>query len=312
MFSVDDIQQNVPLSSFATFRIGGAAKYFLVVKTREELIKAVKWARENDLSYFVLGGGSNILISEKGFSGLVIKNESNGLKIGEMEDGKLKVKCDSGVMTAKIVFETTKLGYSGAEWGFGIPGTIGGAICGNAGRLGRETSQSVESVTMLGGDLSEKEIAKSECGFEYRSSRFKKNQEIVLGAELEFVKKSKEEINSVLNEAKEIVRQGAPFPSAGCAFKNYVVRQNDPLLLNHPDLNEKVRGGKIGVGFLIDQSGLKGRKIGGARIWEGHANYIVNAGGAKSGDVLELIKLAKEKVKEKFGIELEEEIRVIK
>ena len=128
MFSVDDIQQNVPLSSFATFRIGGAAKYFLVVKTREELIKAVKWARENDLSYFVLGGGSNILISEKGFSGLVIKNESNGLKIGEMEDGKLKVKCDSGVMTAKIVFETTKLGYSGAEWGFGIPGTIGGAI----------------------------------------------------------------------------------------------------------------------------------------------------------------------------------------
>ena len=90
------------------------------------------------------------------------------------------------------------------------------------------------------------------------------------------------------------------------------MRQNDPLLLNHPDLNEKVRGGKIGVGFLIDQSGLKGRKIGGARIWEGHANYIVNAGGAKSGDVLELIKLAKEKVKEKFGIELEEEIRVIK
>jgi len=308
---LDNLQENVSLASHTTFRIGGAARYFVVVKNNEELIAAIEYAKNNSLPFFVLGGGSNLLVCDEGYEGLIIKCQMTNFQCQKEED-KLKVECGSGVALGKIIMETTKLGYSGAEWGFGIPGTIGGAICGNAGRLGQATAQVVESVTTLDENSKILTLSKGECEFGYRNSRFKKAKEIILSAELIFEKKDAAAIEAVLNEAKAVVKHSPPFPSAGCVFKNYNVKgETDELLKNHPELVERVRGGKLGVGFLIEQCGLKGRQIGGAKIWEGHANYAVNIGGAKAQDVLELITLVKEAVKDKYGIELEEEIRYV-
>ncbi|MDD2731436.1 MAG: UDP-N-acetylmuramate dehydrogenase [Candidatus Portnoybacteria bacterium] len=304
------ILENISLANYTTFRIGGPARYFAVAQNKDELAEAIRWAKEKNRPFFVLGGGSNFLVSDEGFGGLAIKMENTDIKI-ENDNEKCKIGCGAGTPFSRVIIETAKSGYSGAEWGFGIPGTIGGAICGNAGRLGQDISQIVESVKILDAEFNEKELSNKECEFAYRESRFKKTGEIILEAVLFFVKKEQAAINEVLNQAKEVVKQSPPFPSAGCAFKNYKLKPDDILLEKHPELSGRARDGKIGVGFLIDQCGLKGKQIGGAKIWEGHANYIINAGGAKAADVLALIKLAKEAVKEKYGIGLEEEIRIL-
>lgn len=301
-----DLQRDILLSKFTTFRIGGPAKYFFVATDTDELSGALSWAKKESLPYFVLGGGSNILFSDKGFDGLIIKYGPAGIEYFE-EEGFLRAKADSGASFAKLILETTRKGYSGIEWGFGIPGTVGGAICGNAGRLGQDFSGVVEKVTVLGN----KELSKKECEFDYRESRFKRTGEIILKAELIFQKKDPTRIEEVLNQAKKVTFDAPRFPSAGCVFKNYKLKENDELLKNHPELAGRVRGGKLGVGYLIDQCAMAGRKIGGAQIWPGHANYIVNAQDAKAADILELISEVKKEVKNKYGIELEEEIRII-
>lgn len=304
-----NIEENIKLSEHTTFRIGGAARYFVTAKNNEELLDAVKYAKSNSWPFFILGGGSNLLVSDEGYNGLIIKCQMTNFQC-QKEEEKLKIKCDTGVPFGKIIMEASRQGYSGAEWGFGIPGTIGGAICGNAGRLGQATAQIVENVTVLDEKYEIKILSKDECEFNYRESRFKKTKEIILSANLVFIKKYPAAIEAVLNEAKAVVKHSPPFPSAGCIFKNYNVKGgSDELLKNHPELKERVREGKLGVGFLIEQCGLKGKQIGGAKIWEGHANYIVNVGGAKAEDVIELIESVKEAVKIKYGIELKEEIR---
>ena len=256
------------------------------------------------------------MAADEGYGGLVIKVQNANFKMQKdppAGGAKCKIECEAGVSLGKIILETSKNGYSGVEWGFGIPGTIGGAIFGNAGRLGQAVYQVVRSVTILDKNLNETELSVDECEFAYRESRFKKTGEIILEAVLEFKKNEPAAIAQVLNEAKEVIKNSPPFPSAGCVFKNYQIEEeSDPLLLNHPELNGRVRGGKIGVGHLIDRCGLLGRQINGAKIWESHANYIVNTGGAKAKDVFELIKICKEKVREKYGLELDEELRYLK
>lgn len=353
-----NLQENILLADHTTFRIGGAAKYFFVAKNRQDFIAAIRAAKENSVPFFVMGGGSNLLASDEGFDGLIIKVQSDSSSVVLRSETtkdlkKIKIAVEAGVLFGKIIMETVKNNFSGAEWGFGIPGTIGGAICGNAGRLGQDISSVVESVKVLDENLNEKIIPASECGFDYRESRFKKTGEIILEAQLVFEKKNKSLIDKVLAQAKEVVFHSPPFPSAGCVFKNYKVGMvklaagasrfrpptpalrlasdlrplnsmadanqgssrrpslntpaADSLLSSHPELAPRVRAGKIGVGHLIDRCGLKGRRIGGAKIWEGHANYIVNLGGAKATNVLALMKLCKEAVQEKYGIKLEEE-----
>lgn len=306
-----NLQENVSLTNHTTFRIGGPAKYFAAVKNNEELTEAVKYAKANSLQFFILGGGSNLLAADEGYDGLIIKCQMSNVKC-QKKGNELKAVYDSGVLFNKVILETAKNGYSGAEWGLGIPGTIGGAICGNAGRLGQDISQIVQEVTILDADLNIKKLTKEECRFDYRHSRFKASDEIILEVILNFTKKDQAAIDEILNHAKEVVKHSPPFPSAGCIFKNYKIKgEQDELLKNHSELAERVREGKLGVGFLIDQCGLAGRQSGGAKIWEGHANYIVNVGGAKAKDVLALIKLVKEAVKAKYGIELEEEVRYV-
>ena len=305
------IKQDIELRNHTTFRIGGAAKYFFVASRQADFKKAVAAAKEAKLPFWFLGGGSNTLVSDGGFEGLVIKTDNKETKT-EKEGETLKVVCEAGASFNRIILDSVKAGYSGVEWGFGIPGAIGGAVFGNAGRLGEDISKAVESVKVLDENLNEKTFSKNECNFDYRESRFKKTGEIILETTLVLKKKKAEELEAVFAEAKKVIVNSPRFPSAGCAFKNYkTAGENDPLLQNHPELIERVRGGKIGVGFLIDQCGLKGKKVGGAQVWEGHANYIVNTGGATAREVKTLIDNVVEAMGEKYGIVLEPEIRFL-
>ncbi|MEK7160510.1 MAG: UDP-N-acetylmuramate dehydrogenase [Patescibacteria group bacterium] len=305
-----NIQENINLSSHTTFRIGGPARYFVAVKNKDELVAVVKYAKANSFPYFILGGGSNILFADQGYEGLVIKMENEEMVFSSKES-ELKANCGAGAPLAEILFEATNRGWGGLEWALGIPGTLGGAVCGNAGRLGQDLAQAVVSVRILDADLREKEILARECQFSYRDSRFKHNQEIILGATLEFIKQDKNKAEEFLREAQKVIDKMPDFPSAGSVFKNYLVREEDELIKNYPAVQDKIRGGKLPAGFLIQQCGLAGRKIGGAEIWPNHANFILNMDKAKANDVLQLIELCKKSVAEKFGVKLEEEIRKV-
>lgn len=278
-----DIKENEILANYSTFKIGGPARYFIIAKSKEEILEAIGFAKQKNLPYFVLGGGSNILFRDEGYDGVVIKIENC-----ELEIENSLIKANAGISFAQLILKSIEAGLAGLEWGIGIPGTIGGCVAGNCGAYGHDISESVEKVITLN-----REYLKKECGFSYRRSKFKnsENKEIILEIELKLkngnMEKSKEEIKEIIEKRKGKI---PPYPSIGCIFKN-----PKPLIARE----------------LIEQCGLKGKQIGGARISEQHANFIVNIGHAASEDVLALINLCKEKVKEKFGVNLEEEIVMV-
>ena len=278
-----DIKENEPLKKHSTFRIGGPAKYFVVVKSEEEILGAIKFAEEKKLPYFIFGNGSNILYRDEGYEGVAIKSQISNLK-----SQNLVITAGSGVLLSQIINFAVENNLSGLEWGIGIPGTIGGCVAGNCGAFGRSISECVERVKTIGAEYS-----KEECDFSYRQSKFKNsdNKEIILEVELKLKQKNKEKIKEeIKNNLMQRKNRIPPYPSIGCVFKN-------PKPLS--------------AGSLIEQCGLKSKKIGGAKIAEEQSNFIVNVGHATSGDVLALIKLCKEKVKEKFSIDLEEEIVIL-
>ena len=286
------LKENVPLSVYTTFKIGGLARYFFIAKDKKALITAAKTAKKLNLPFFILGGGSNSLIFDDGFKGLVIKTQNSKIKI--INSGI--IYAEAGAKLNDLVLFSAKKSLGGLEWAAGIPGTIGGAVYGNSGWPVNKKSISavVKSVEVLdlGSDLKIRKISSRNCRFGYRQSIFKHNRNlIILGVYLKLHKgdkgEIKEEIARILKNKKEKTPPGF---SAGSVFKN-------------PPGNH--------AGFLIEKCGLKGKKMGGAVISEKHANFIINLGAAKSKDVAKLIDIAKQKVKRKFGIQLEEEIQFI-
>ena len=291
-----EIKQNEPLSKHTTFAIGGPAKYFVVAKTKEEVLEAINFAESKKLPFFILGGGSNLLINDGGYDGLIIKIQMGGVHIAGDT-----ITAGAGVLLSQLVNESANNGLSGLEWAAGIPGTIGGAVNGNAGAYGRSVSKSVDEIVVLAeedGEWKEKKYSNKECGFEYRKSKFKHfaNREIILEVVLNLQKSDTEKVrgeirNTILQRKGKIPAQ----PSAGCVFKN--IKKDGQLV--------------AAVGKLVEECGLKGVKSGNAEIPHLHGNYVVNLGGAKAEDVLKLINLCKQKVKERFNLELEEEIIVM-
>jgi len=307
------INENVTLASFTVFKIGGPARYFCEVKNKDEVAEAIRWAGNKfagrGAPFFILGAGSNVLISDEGFPGLVIKMNLQEIKmapppalpIGKEDRGKEKIiYAAAGVAMAKAVNFTIENGLSGFEWGVGIPGTIGGSVFGNAGCFGGEMKDIVESVEIFNGP----NLKNKDCKFSYRSSIFKKHPEwIILGVTLNLKKGnpaesrkkileySKERISESTQASGEKGAQEIGAECAGCIFKN-----------PKPDLS---------AGFLIDTAGLKGKKIGGAMVSVKHGNFIINTGGATAKDVKELIECIKTEVQKKHGVILEEEIRLI-
>jgi len=256
------IQKNVLLKNYTTFKIGGKAKYFFVAKTKKDLVEAIKLAKKMKLPFFVLGGGSNILVSDKGFNGLVIK-------FGQPLSSYIP---------------------KGLEWAVGIPGTIQGAVCGNAGAFKKSMKDVVKEVEVFDTKTEKVKILKNkDCRFSYRNSIFRKKKNlIILSVKIKSKKSDTKKIKQYLDYRKKT--QPLNLPSAGSVFKNPA---------------------GFSAGELIERCNLKGKRVGNIKISEKHANFIVNLGRGKAKDVMKLIKIIKNRVKKKFGVTLEEEIELL-
>jgi len=305
-----EVQKNIPLKNYTTFRIGGKAKYFFEAKNKEEAIKALKIAKELKLPFFVLGAGSNLLVLDKGFKGLVIRIQNTRYKIQDT-----KIYAEAGVSLGLLVGETIKNDFTGFEWVAGIPGTVGGAIRGNAGAFGKSMNDIVEKVEVFDLEKENTRIFKNrDCNFGYRDSVFKKNKNlIVLSTVLKFIKEDKEKIRNKIKEYLSYRKERHPTESsAGSIFKNVPVK-NLPLdfFKKFPEAKNVIKENVLPVAFLINQCGLKGKRIGGAMISEKHPNFIVNYQNAKAKDVIRLVNLIKKEIKKNFGINLGEEIQYL-
>lgn len=285
----DNVLLAEEMSKHTSFKVGGKADIFLKVNSKELLEKIIKENDKWNIPVTIIGNGSNLLVSDDGIRGLVIKYIANKIEINECE-----ATVDAGVINSVLAFELLKNELSGFEFASGIPGTIGGAIFMNAGAYGREMKDIVEEVTYI--DLLTKKIYTIDCEnckFSYRKSVFESMHTIILSAKLKFEKGNKEEIQNTMNEYKQkrINTQPLDKPNAGSTFK---------------------RGEGFITAQLIDQAGLKGYTIGGAQVSTKHAGFIVNTGNAKAEDIINLIKFVQEKVYEKFNVKIETEVRVIK
>ena len=280
------IKINQSLAALSTFNIGGLADFFYEAQNEKDLLTLVKLAQEKKMSFVIIGGGSNLLFDDLGFRGLVIKMADDSLKI----EGE-KITVGAGIVLGKLVNFCARKGLAGLEFAAGVPGTVGGAIFGNAGAWQESLGEKVLRVKVLDKNGEIKWLEQKDCQFEYRNSLFKKENLIILSLELLLKKedsqiikqKIEENLNKRLSQPKE--------PSAGSVFIN-----------PKPD----------SAGVMIEKCGLKGKQIGGAKISEQHANFIINTGRAKASDVLELIALVKKKVKEQFKIDLKTEIKFLK
>jgi len=289
------IQKNISLAKYTTFKIGGKARYFFIAKTKKDLIKAISFAQKSKIPFFILGGGSNLLVSDKGYKGLVIKIQMT--RILKKQAGT--IYAEAGAKLTDSVKISLKDGLTGLEWAAGIPGaTIGGAIYSNAGAFGKSMKNIVEKVEVLDlRNLKIKNFKNKDCKFSYRESVFKKNKNLILiSATFKLKKREKEKIKGLIEKYLKHRKTIQPlnYPSAGSVFKNPTIK------------NKSLKAGE-----LIEKCGLKGKRIGKVKVSEQHANFIVNLGGAKEKDVKKLINLIKRKVKSKFKIVLEEEVQFL-
>jgi len=311
------IRQNVPLKDYSNYKIGGSAAYFLEVVTKEELLEGLReWKRlslyfpKDKQEIFILGKGTNVLIDDKGFNGFVICNNILGIK----KEGDALV-VGSGVLVSQVLSFCIENQLSGLEWAGGLPGTIGGAVRGNAGAFSGEIKNSIKEVISLDfNSFEERKRANLECLFDYRSSIFKSGQgknEIIISVTLRLQTGDKEAIKNSIQEKIDYRNAKHPMdkPSIGSTFKNVKV---DKVPENwKKELNQYVKTDPFPVvpsAKLLFLANVKGKKEGDAMISDKHPNFIVNLGNATSGDVKTLIAFAKNAVKEKFNIELEEEI----
>ena len=285
------IIHNEPMKNHTSFKIGGNADLFVSVVNEDELKQALNYAKLKNYPITIIGNGSNLLVSDSGIRGLVIKIDIQHLNI---EDNKndIEVRVGSGNKMMAFGIQLKENGISGFEELSGIPGTIGGAVFMNAGAYGKEMKDIVISTKCMNKDCEIFELSNEEQNFEYRSSIFNQKEYIILETKLKLQKGNRENIGQkmkeYLNKRKE--KQPLEYPSAGSTFK---------------------RKEGIITAKLIDECGLKGYKIGGAMVSEKHAGFIVNTGDATAKDVLDLIKYVKDKVFKKYGVEIEEEIKVI-
>ncbi|MFH1767197.1 MAG: UDP-N-acetylmuramate dehydrogenase [Patescibacteria group bacterium] len=304
----DRLKIDEPLARHLNFRIGGPAEWFVEVKTVEELKEAYQIAKDNDVPIFVLGGGSNSLASDEGFAGLVLKIAMREIKFDETT-----VTAEAGVISSALARQTAKAGLKGFTWAVSLPGTIGGAVRGNAGCFGGETKDYLKSIEVFrDGEIVT--LMRDDLKFGYRDSVIKHSDDIILSATFELEKGDSVELNADIEEmlAKRKATQPTNAGSAGCMFKNYEFSDESELVKLKADADIPVsmlENKKISVGWLIDQMGFKGEKIGDAMVSEEHANFLVNLGKATASDVMQLISMIKMAARDRYGIQLEEEVQ---
>ena len=291
-----------PLRHHTTFRIGGPADYYFAARTADQLVIALRTAHEARLPVFLLGGGSNLLVSDEGFRGLVLRNAIEDV---EFDGTVAQVGC--GLDFLEFIYACRDRSLSGLEFAAGIPGSIGGALYGNAGCYGQDIgSFTIECThTTLDGSVVETRPA-AWYEFAYRDSRLKREPRVLLSCLLQLQNGDLAASQKVIDEKLEIRRQKHPQwrvePTAGSYFKNLPPDWQMPGARLSPGTR------RVAAGQLLDECGCRGLRVGDAMVFAKHANIIVNAGRASAAEVLELAEIMKTRVREKFQVELEEEV----
>lgn len=314
-----DVREGEPLGKHTTFKIGGPAQYFLEAKSADDAAKAVAAAKELGLPWFVFGGGSNMLVSDEGVKGLVIKMANRGLVVGE--DGT--VTAEAGAPTGLVSTRVTEAGFGGFEWAIGVPGTIGGAVRGNAGAYGGETKDALVTARVLK-DGVDATMTNADCAFAYRDSIFKREPKwIVLSATFAFAKSpdpeaAKAKLRQILLDRKE--KQPVEYPTAGCMFMNWTPSSPEDLesIRHSLDLNKEEKvpltaQGTVPAGWIVDRAQLKGMKVGHVQVSEKHGNFFVSDGQAKADDVIALTAALKTRIRNVTNgvVQLHEEVEYV-
>ena len=284
-----EIKYDEPMSKHTSFKTGGNADFFITAKTQNEVKQAIVFAREKELPLYVIGNGSNLLVKDKGFRGVILKIELNELDIDE---NNIIVTAGAGIKMMALAQILKNKEIAGFEEFYGIPGTIGGANIMNAGAYGKEMKDIIIETECIDKQGNIIILKNEEQKLVYRGSILKNKDYVILKTKLQLERSSKEEIQAKMDEYAKKRKETQPieYPSAGSTFK---------------------RGDGFITAKLIDECGLKGFSIGGAQISEKHAGFIINKGNATSKDIIDLIEYTKRKVLEKFNVKIEEEIEII-
>lgn len=283
--NIGEVKENEEMKNHTTYKVGGVCNFFITPTSIDNLITLLKKLKELDVKYKIVGNGSNIIVSSKKYDGVII----NLCKLNNLEFDGETVKVEAGYSLIKLTNMCANNNLAGIEFASGIPGNVGGAIYMNAGAYKSDMSSILESVTFIDDKLNLKTLKTSELGFSYRKSIFMDHDYVIVSCVMKLEKGKKEEIIKLMNDRRQrrIESQPLEYPSAGSVFRN----PSDTIF----------------SGKLIEDLGLKGYSIGGAKISEKHANFIVNYNNATAEDIKELIDYIKEKVKEKYNIDLKVE-----
>jgi UDP-N-acetylmuramate dehydrogenase len=307
----EKIQKNIALAPLTTFKIGGKAKFFVEVNSKTELQSAITWAKNKNINFHVLGGGSNILVNDGLIDKLIIK----------IAKGRVVVKSNSvisgaGVNFGAVVQAAIKHKLTGLEWAVGIPGTIGGAVRGNALAFKSSISDVVEMIEVF--DIKQNKFVvlnKKQCQFVNKGSVIKKKKNLIIWQVWLKLKVGKvKKIQKFCADCLTIRDNQPKQPSAGCVFINFssaYVKKNNPDLYTEAKANKIIGNNLISAGWVISRTSLPGKRVGSAEISTKHANFIINTGHAKAEDVIILISLIKQKVRTELNLQLQEEIECL-
>jgi len=304
------IKEHQSLASLTTFRVGGPARYYVEVATLEQLQEALRWARHRYQKVFLLAGGSNVIVSSRGFPGLVINIQIDSHAVA----GRVLT---SGASTSMRVLVDSSItaGLAGLEWAGGLPGSFGGAIRGNAGCFGGEIKDVILSVTSVDIKTGDRVVRNNlECQFGYRDSLFKRIEEVIVSAQLQLKPRDESELRQIADEHIQYRQQRHPLelPNAGSIFKNTPVEKVPAKELKQ--FKDSIKTDPFPVvptAKIIALAGLAQLRVGDAQISEKHTNYIVNRGNATGEQIVELIEKIRTAVREKFNIELEIESELV-
>ena len=288
IYSKDEVKINALMKEHINFEVGGPADILLIPSKVEQIIESIKICKENNIPYFVMGNGSNLLVKDGGIRGVVIK--LTGLT--NLEVNKEEIKADCGVMLKELSDKALENSLTGLEFACGIPGSVGGAVFMNAGAYNGEIKNVIKEAEVITSSGEIITLSKDELELGYRTSKVMKDNSIVINATFKLEKGNKEEIKETIDDLtkKREEKQPLEYPSAGSTFK---------------------RPEGYFAGKLIQDSGLKGYSIGGAAVSSKHSGFVINKGNATAKDILDLIAYIQEKVKKQFVVELHTEVRII-
>lgn len=287
--NIEKVYINEPMKNHTTFKVGGPADILVVVSNEQEILDSIRICRENDIDYLIVGNGSNLLVRDEGIRGIVIKINEDYSNIIIDED---RMYCESGALLTGASRKAMHNNLTGFEFANGIPGTLGGAVTMNAGAYGGEMKDVVSSVRAIDINNNIVEYTNEEMNFRYRSSKVQDDNLIVLGVWIQLKEGNPEEIKEKMRELafKRTSKQPLEMPSAGSTFK---------------------RPEGYFAAKLIEDAGLKGMIHKGAQVSEKHSGFVINKDNATCRDILELIEIIKQTVKEKFDVELEREVKIV-